>query len=46
MKILLLHNNDVPFSFISENWGDDIDLEIEIITINKKIKYLYKILLL
>jgi len=31
MKILLLHNNNVPFSFISENWGDDIDLEIEII---------------
>lgn len=31
MRILLLHNNNVPFSFISENWGDDIDLEIEII---------------
>lgn len=31
MKILLLHNNNVPFSFISENWGDDIDLEIEIV---------------
>ncbi len=31
MKILLLHNNNVPFSFISEDWGDDIDLEIEII---------------
>lgn len=31
MKILLLHNNNVPFSFISENWGGNIDLEIEII---------------
>ena len=31
MKILLLHNNNVPFSFISENWGDNIDLETEII---------------
>ena len=31
MKILLLHNNNLPFSFISENWGNDIDLEIEII---------------
>ena len=31
MRILLLHNNNVPFSIISENWGDDIDLEIEII---------------
>ena len=31
MKILLLHNNNVPFSFISENWSNDIDLEAEII---------------
>lgn len=31
MRILLLHNNNVPFSFISENWGDGIDLEVEII---------------
>ena len=31
MKILLLHNNNVPFSFYSENWGDGIDLEKEII---------------
>lgn len=31
MRILLLHNNNIPFSFISENWGDNIDLEIEII---------------
>ncbi len=31
MKILLLHNNNVPFSFISEKWGDDIDLEIELL---------------
>ena len=31
MNILLLHNNNVPFSFISENWDDDIDLKIEIL---------------
>lgn len=31
MKILLLHNNNVPFPFICENWGDNIDLEKEII---------------
>lgn len=31
MRILLLHNNNIPFSFISENWGDGIDLEIDII---------------
>ena len=31
MKILLLHNNNLPFSFINENWDDDMDLTIEII---------------
>ncbi len=31
MKVLLLHNNNVPFTFISETWGADIDLTTEII---------------
>ena len=31
MKILLLHNNNLPFSFINDNWDDDMDLTIEII---------------
>lgn len=28
MNILLLHNNNVPFSFISEDWGNNISLKI------------------
>jgi hypothetical protein len=31
MKVLLLHNNNVPFTFISETWGADVDLTTEII---------------
>lgn len=31
MKVLLLHNNNVPFSFISKTWGADVDLTAEII---------------
>lgn len=31
MKVLLLHNNNVPFTFISETWGGDVDLTTEII---------------
>ena len=31
MKILLLHNNNVPFSFINDEWGEDLDLTAEII---------------
>ena len=31
MKILLLHNNNVPFSFINDEWGEDLNLTAEII---------------
>ncbi len=31
MKILLLHNNNIPFSFINDDWDEDIDLTAEII---------------
>lgn len=31
MKVLLLHNNNVPFPFISEEWDSNIDLTTEII---------------
>ena len=31
MKILLLHNNNLPFSFRNDKWDDDMDLTTEII---------------